>query len=108
MTKKAIRKTYSRTDGATKLEVVERILTEGISVRTASEDLGVSYTSMLLWIKQYKENGPTFFSDNKKGTVGIWIDEKEHAELIQAQKELKDAQLEVEILKKFHTFLKTK
>lgn len=94
-----------------KLKAVERIMQGEESTRTISEELSVSLTSVQTWVKQYKDNGPSFFtgkSETVKDGVGIWVSTEEHEHLKELEKNYEDMQLQVEILKKFHTFLKVK
>lgn len=105
------RKKIVYTNPADKLKAVERIVQNGESTRTISEELAVSLTSVQTWVKQYKDYGPAYFIDKEKavkGEAGVWIDTNEYENLRQLEKNYEEMQLQVEILKKFQAFLKMK
>lgn len=103
------RKRIVYTDPLDQLKAIEKIIYEGTSTRIIAEELSVSLTNVQQWVKKYKDFGPTFFTDKKKEEKsGVWINSEELARLKQIEKEYDEKQLQVEILKKFQTFLNMK
>lgn len=74
-----------------------------------AEEINVSQTSIQLWVKQYKEFGQEFFIDkvtqNKPMSL---VDADELVRLQAIEVAYEEQQIQVEILKKFQTFLKQK
>lgn len=103
------RKRIVYTDPLDKLKAVERIVHDHVPTRVIAEELSVSLTSVQQWAKQYKDYGPAFFT-NKESNLnpGVWVDSQEYSRLKEIEKDFEEKQLQVEILKKFQTFLRSK
>lgn len=103
------RKRIVYTSPTNKIKAVERVINDGISTRLIAEEYAVSLTSIQLWVKQYKDFGPDFFSvkeevvPNDNSSLKAELDR-----LKQIEKAYEEKLIEVEILKKFQAFLKTK
>lgn len=80
---------------AEKLEIVKMFIDNGESAKSLSDRFGVSENSIYNWIKAFKRNPKTAFPG--KGNKEMTESEKEIALL---KKELKESQIENEILKK--------
>ena len=96
-----------------KIKAVERVLVNEIPTRRVAEEINVSQTSIQQWVKQYKDYGPQYFLNKKmerkvKKAPVIMIDEVELKRLKGIEAAYKEQQIQVEILKKFQTFLKRK
>ena len=103
------RKRNIYTSPENKIKAVERVLTEQISTRQMAEEMNVSQTSIQQWVKQYKDFGPTFFltKDTQKKPMTM-VDTEELVRLKAIEAAYNEQQIQVEILKKFQTFLKQK
>lgn len=84
-----------RFDKKFKLEVVQRSL-EGVSLKQLSEELGIHANTLSTWRRQYLDVGEQL-SFPGKGKEALTEDQKEIRRL---KKELADAKLNTEILKK--------
>jgi transposase len=90
-----IMKRRRRFDKKFKLEVVQRSL-EGVSLKQLSEELGIHANTLSTWRRQYLDVGEQL-SFPGKGKEALTEDQKEIRRL---KKELADAKLNTEILKK--------
>lgn len=92
-----------------KIKAVERVLAERIPTRQMAEEMNVSQTSIQQWVKQYKDFGPASFltNDTQKSPTTL-VDAEELARLKAIEIAYKEQLIQVEILKKFQTFLKQK
>ena len=92
-----------------KIKAVERVLKERIPTKQLAEEMNVSQTSIQQWVKQYKDFGPTFFlnkdTENRSMTL---VDADELKRLQAIEIAFEEQRIQVEILKKFQTFLKQK
>lgn len=105
------RKRIVYTTPENKIKAVERVLLEKIPTRQVAEEIDVSQTSIQQWVKQYKDYGPQHFFKNKKNLEKYpvtMIDEQELKRLKEIEKAYEEQKVQVEILKKFQTFLKQK
>ena len=94
-----MRRTY---DKAFKLEVVQRSL-GGETVKSLSEELGIHINLITKWRKQFLDAGELSFPGNGRSSL------TEEEKRIQAlEKELAEARLETEILKKAITIFSKK
>lgn len=94
-----MRRTY---DKAFKLEVVQRSLGEE-TVKSLSEELGIHINLITKWRKQFLDAGELSFPGNGRSSL------TEEEKRIQAlEKELAEARLETEILKKAITIFSKK
>lgn len=103
------RKRNIYTSPENKIKAVERILKENISTIQMAEEMNVSRTSIQQWVRQYKDFGPVYFLE--KGTHNsemTMVDIEELGRLKAIEVAYKEQQIQVEILKKFQTFLKQK
>jgi len=87
-----IRKTYTKVE---KLEIVSLSLEEGQKVKDLAARYGISENTLYNWRKLYAKHSTDAFSG--KGHKTMSESERKIAEL---QKQLKESQLECEILKK--------
>lgn len=103
------RKMNIYTSPENKLKAVERILDEHMPTKQMAEEMNVSLTSIQQWVKQYKDFGPASFLnlDTQKKPMSL-VDVEELARLKVIEKAYEEQQIQVEILKKFQTFLKQK
>lgn len=103
------RKMNIYTSPENKIKAVERILDEHVPTKQMAEEMNVSLTSIQQWVKRYKDFGPASFlnKDTQKGPMAM-VDVKELARLKTIEVAYKEQMLQVEILKKFQTFLKQK
>lgn len=109
MIRRRDRKRNVYTSPEDKIKAVERVLLDQIPTRQVAEEVGVSQSSIQQWVKQYKDYGPQHFLKNKKNlekrTMTL-IEEQELKRLKEIEAAHKEQQIQVEILKKFQTFLK--
>lgn len=92
-----------------KIKAVERILREHIPTKQMAEEINVSQTSIQQWVKQYKNHGPQSFlktDKNTNTTTTVEVGELERLKAIEVAYE--EQRIQVEIIKKFQTFLKQK
>lgn len=90
-----------------KIKAVERVLQDQIPTRQMAEEINVSQTSMQQWVKQYKDYGPqSFFKNDIEKKPTAMIDEEELKRLKEIEAAYEEQQIQVDILKKFQTFLK--
>lgn len=82
-----------------KLSAVKMVLEQGMSASKAAEDLGISQSSMSLWVREFKKNELDAFPGSGK----LLPHEKEMHKLKQ---ELRRVTQEREILKKAITFFR--
>ncbi|WP_342514558.1 transposase [Sporosarcina sp. FSL K6-1522] len=103
------RKRNTYTSPENKIKAIERVLTEQIPTKQVAEEMNVSQTSIQQWVKQYKDFGPTYFrtKDTQKNPMTM-VDTEELARLKAIEVAYNEQQIQVEILKKFQTFLKQK
>jgi transposase len=80
---------------AFKLEVVNRSLEENISVKELAEELSIHPSVITRWRRQYLTSGENSFPGH-----GVEQLSEEEREIRRLKKELADAKLETEILKK--------
>jgi transposase len=92
-----------------KIKAVERVLAEHIPTKQMAEEMNVSRTSIQQWVKQYKDFGPASFLniDAQKRPMSL-VDAEELARLQAIEVAYEEQQIQVEILKKFQTFLNQK
>ena len=90
-------KRYSR---EFKLEAVRLLEESGKPIRVIAEELGVSKNALATWKKAIRENGLQAFPDG-----GLTEEQRQIREL---KKELKDARMERDILKKAVAIFSTK
>jgi len=76
-----------------KLNAVKLHKNSGKKAREISKDLGVPESTFCIWVKEYRKNGENSF----RGSGNI---KSSNEELYKLKKELKDAQMERDILKK--------
>lgn len=91
------RKTYTKDF---KLGAVNQVIQEGKKVSVIAKELGIIPTMLSRWIYEYKENGEAAFSGNGRKIANSDFEK----EIL--KKKVKELELENEILKKFHAFLK--
>lgn len=103
------RKRNIYTSPESKVTAVERVLNERIPTKQMAEEMNVSQTSIQQWVKQYKDFGPAFFL-NKDIEISpmTLVDANEFERLQAIEIAFNEQQIQVEILKKFQTFLKQK
>ena len=104
-----LRKRNIYTSPENKIKAVERVLAEHIPTKQMAEEMNVSRTSIQQWVKQYKDFGPASFLniDTQKRPMSL-VDAEELARLQAIEIAYEEQQIQVEILKKFQTFLKQK
>lgn len=105
------RKRIVYTSPENKIKAVERVLQDQIPTRQVAEEIDVSQTSIQQWVKQYKDYGPEHFlktQKNEEKNPVTMVDEKELQRLRKIEKAYEEQQIQVEILKKFQTFLRQK
>lgn len=103
------RKKIVYTNPNDKLKAVERVVHGGESTRVIAEELSVSLTSVQTWVKQYRDHGPAFFLEGKKGITPVtFINQEELTRLKDIEKKYQEQEIQIEILKKFQAFLKEK
>jgi len=88
-------KEQKRYTKAEKLEIVKMHLKGGESIKSLADRFGVVSNSIYNWVKAYKKNPATAFPG--KGNKEMTESEKE---ILLLKKELRESQLENEILKK--------
>lgn len=111
MVRKKRRKRIIYTLPENKIKAVERVLQNKIPTRQVAEEIDVSQTSIQQWVKQYKDDGVQSFLKNKvenKASTTTVIDEEELKRLKKIEANYEEQKVQVEILKKFQTFLKQK
>ena len=81
-------------DKTFKLEVVQRSL-EGVTVKQLAEELGIHPDVISRWRRKYLESGENGFPGQ-----GVEMLNEEEREIRRLKRELHDAKLETEILKK--------
>jgi len=84
-----------RFDKHFKMEVVRRSLESEITVKQLSEELGIGSNVIVRWRKEYLSTGHESFPGNGKEVLT-----EEQQEIHRLKRELSDARLETEILKK--------
>ena len=87
-------KSRRKFDKSFKLEVVRRSL-DGITIKQLSEELDISYNVIGRWRRQYLKTGQDSFPGEGKEQLTA-----EQQQIRQLKKDLADANLETEILKK--------
>ncbi|MBE1556002.1 transposase [Sporosarcina limicola] len=103
------RKRNINTSPENKIKAVERILEENIPTKQMAEKMDVSQTSIQQWVRQYKDFGPAYFLEkDTHNSEMTMVDIEELVRLKAIEKAYKEQQIQVEILKKFQTFLKQK
>lgn len=103
------RKRNIYTSPENKIKAVEHVLKENIATRQMAEEMNVSQTSIQQWVKQYKDFGPAYFlKKDTDNSVMTTVDAEELARLRVIEIAYEEQQIQVEILKKFQTFLKQK
>ncbi len=103
------RKMNIYTSPENKIKAVERILDEHMPTKQMAEEMNVSQTSIQQWVKQYKDFGPASILniDTQKRPMSL-VGAEELARLKAIEIAYEEQQIQVEILKKFQTFLKQK
>jgi transposase len=103
------RKMNIYTSPENKIKAVERVLDEHMPTKQMAEEMNVSLTSIQQWVKQYKDFGPASFlnKDSQKRPMAM-VNVEELARLKTIEIAYKEQMVQVEILKKFQTFLKQK
>ncbi|GAB3800433.1 transposase [Virgibacillus kimchii] len=87
-----------------KLKVVQDILENGRSVAQVAEEIGVHRDTVNNWRKAYLLNGKEGLINQRSVTQRKKVNEGQ--KVTELKKELKEKELEIEILKKFQAFLK--
>ncbi|WP_156292125.1 transposase [Oceanobacillus salinisoli] len=87
-----------------KLKVVQDILENNRSVAQVAEEIGVHRDTVNNWRKAYLLNGKEGLINSR--SVNQTKKAKENKEIQELKKQLKEKELENEILKKFQAFLK--
>lgn len=96
-----IRKKYTK---AEKLEIVSLSLEEGQNVKDLAESYGISQNTIYNWRSSYSKHKEASFPGN-----GNKIQSESERKIALLEKQLKEKELEVEILKKaVHIFSDTK
>lgn len=87
-----IRKTYTKVE---KLEIVSLSLEEGQSVKKLASRYGISENTLYNWRKLYAKHSEDAFSGKGNKTMS-----ESERKIVELKKQLKESQLECEILKK--------
>ena len=83
-----------------KINVVNQVLQEGKSISKLSKELKILDTMISRWIYEYKNYGKKAFTGNGK------IIKNKEFEIRKLKQQVKELEMENEILKKYQTFLK--
>ncbi len=101
------RKKNTYTNPSDKIAAVKQVMNNTKTTQQVAEEMNVSLTSVQQWVKQYRDFGEEYFQKKpkKKGPeVTVQKSELDHLKAI--EKKYKNQLIQVEILKKFQSFLK--
>jgi transposase len=85
-----------------KLAAVKLVTEDQIPVSEVAKELGIHYNSIYRWIREYEEYGESVFPGHGFKAYNY------QNEIRKLQRENKDLQEQLELLKKFRAFLKKK
>ena len=89
-----------RFDRQYKIAAIQLVLQEGRTVTGVAKELGIHENTLYRWIIEYETRGENAFPGN-----GSPVTNKDF-ELKKMKKKIADLEMEIDILKKFHAFLK--
>lgn len=84
-----------------KINVVNQVLQEGKSISKLSKELKILDTMISRWIYEYKNYGERAFTGNGK------VIKNKDFEIKKLKQQVKELEMENEIIKKYQTFLKS-
>jgi transposase len=93
------------TDVETKLKAVRRVLENHTPIAIVAEDLDLHRDTVNRWVNAFKKEGEKGLM-NPRSIKHSSPNKSEAAKIKVLEKQLKEKELEIEILKKFQAFLK--
>ena len=85
-----------------KLDAVRRLNGGGQTVTALALELGIRRTQLYKWAQEFAQNGPDKSFTRPRGRKPA----DQESEVVRLRRQLADAQMEIEILKKFDAYLK--
>lgn len=85
-----------------KLNAVRRLKEGGQTATALALQLGIRRTQLYKWAQEFDQNGPEESFKKQRGRKPA----DQESEIVRLRRQLADAQMEIEILKKFDAYLK--